>query len=140
MCNLLVETKHQKFNVKFLHPVDIIYDQTYNALFCQKLELLQCNDCFAITVTIRSTSNEKLYEEQGLVSLQLRRWYRKLSCFYKLFNSGNPHYLFKLIPSRSSSYATRNIHNIPFLKTRHTFLKTLSSHQLLLNGINLIIT
>ena len=34
-----------------------------------------------------------------------------------------PHYLFKLIPSRSSSYLTRNIHNIPFYKTRHTFFK-----------------
>ena len=31
--------------------------------------------------------------------------------------------LFKLIPPRSSTYVTRNIHNIPFLKTRHTFLK-----------------
>ena len=71
----------------------------------------------------RSTSREKLYEELGLESLQLRRWFRKLSCFYKLFHSEHPRYLFKLIPSRSSSYVTRNIHNIPFCKTRHTFLK-----------------
>ena len=55
--------------------------------------------------------------------LQLRRCFRKLFCFYKLFNSEHPHYLFKLIPSRSSSYITRNIHNIPFFKTRHTFFK-----------------
>ena len=34
----------------------------------------------------------------------------------------HPHYLFKLISSRSSSYVTRNIHNL-FFKTRHTFLK-----------------
>ena len=56
-------------------------------------------------------------------SLQLRRWFRKLSHFYKLFNSEHPHYLFKLIPSRGSSYVTRNIHSIPFFKTRHTFFK-----------------
>ena len=56
-------------------------------------------------------------------SLQLCRWFRKLSCFYKYFNSEHPHYLFKLIPSRSSSFVTRNIHSIPFFKTRHTFLK-----------------
>ena len=56
-------------------------------------------------------------------SLQLRRWFRTLSCFYKLFNSEHPHYLFKLIPSRSSSYVTRIVHSIPFFKTRHTFLK-----------------
>ena len=59
----------------------------------------------------------------GLEFLQLRRCFRKLFCFYKLFNSEHPHYLFKLIPSRSSSYVTRNTHNIPFFKTRHTFLK-----------------
>ena len=98
---------------------DIIYDQAYNASFHQKLELLQYNACLAITGAIRGTSREKLYEELGLKSLQLRRWFRKLSCFYKLFNSEHHHYLFKLIPLRSSSYATRNIHSIPFFKTRH---------------------
>ena len=56
-------------------------------------------------------------------SLQLRPCTRKLSCFYKLFKSEHPHYLIKLIPSRSSSYITRNIYNIPFFKTRHTFFK-----------------
>ena len=56
-------------------------------------------------------------------SLQLRRWFRKLFCFYKLFNSEHLYYLFKLIPSRSCSYVTSNVHNIPFSKTRHTFLK-----------------
>ena len=67
-------------------------------------------------------SREKLYKELRLQSHQLRRRLRKLCCFYKLFKSGHPHYLFKLISSRSSSYVTRNIHNL-FFKTRHTFLK-----------------
>ena len=111
---------------------DIIYDQAYGALFHQKLELLQHNACLAITGAIRDTSRGKVYEELGLESLQLRRWFRKLSCFYKLFNNEHPHYLFKLIPSRSSSYVDRNIHNIPFFKTRHTFFKkTLFSRRLL---------
>ena len=56
-------------------------------------------------------------------SLQLRRLYRKLSCFCKLFNSKHPYYLVKLIPSRSSGYVTKSMRNIPFFKTRHTFLK-----------------
>ena len=102
---------------------DIIYDQTYNASFHQTLELLQYNACLAITGAIRGTSRGKLYEELDLESLQLHRWLRKLSCFYKLFKSEHPHYLFKLIPPRRSSYVTRNIHNIPFFKIRHTFLK-----------------
>ena len=52
---------------------DIIYDQAYNASFHQKLELLQYNTCLAITGAIRDTSREKLYEELGLESHQLRR-------------------------------------------------------------------
>ena len=76
-----------------------------------------------MTGAIRGTLMEKLYEQLGLESFQLCLWFRKLSCFYKLFNSKHSRYLFKLIPSRSSSYVTRNIHNIPFFKTRHTFFK-----------------
>ena len=52
---------------------DIIHDQAYNASFHQKLELLQCNACFAITGATRGTSREKLFEELGLESLQLHR-------------------------------------------------------------------
>ena len=56
-------------------------------------------------------------------SLQLGSGFRKLSFFYKLFESEHLNYLFKLIPLRSPNYITRNIHNIPLLKTRHTFFK-----------------
>ena len=100
-----------------------MYDQDYNASFHQKLDLLQYNACLVITGAIRGTSWEKLYEELDLKSLKLRRWFRKLSCLDKLFNSEHPSYLFKLIPLRSSNYTTRNIHNIRLLKTSHTFFE-----------------
>ena len=116
-------TIYKSFIRPHLDYGDIIYDQAYNASFHQKLELLQYNACLAITGAIRGTSREKLYEELGLESLQLRRWFRKLSFFRKLFNSEHSNYLFKLIPLRSSNYATRNIRNIPLLETRHTFFK-----------------
>ena len=92
-------TIYKSFIRPHLDYGDIIYDQAYNASFHQKLELLQNNACIAITGAIRDTSREKVYEELGLESLQLRRWFRKLSCFYKLFNCEYPHYFFKLIPS-----------------------------------------
>ena len=116
-------TIYKSFIRPHLDCGDIMYDQAYKASFHQKLELLQYIACLAITGAIRCTSREKLYEELGLESLQLRRRLRKLSYFYKLFNGEHPHYLFRLIPSRRSSYVSRNIHNIPFFKTRHTFLK-----------------
>ena len=118
-------TIHKSFITPHLGYGGILYDQAYNASIHQKLELLQYNACLAITGAIRGTSREKLYEELDLDSLQLRRWFRK----YKLFNNEHPHYLFKLIPSRSSSYVPRNIHSIPFFKTRHSFLKIRSSRN-----------
>ena len=113
-------TIYKSFIRPHLDYGDIIYGQGYNASFHQKLDFLQYNVCLAMTGAIRGTSREKLYEELGLESLQLRLWFRKLSCFCKLFKSEHRHYLFKLIPTRSSSYITRNIHNIPFFKTRHS--------------------
>ena len=80
---------------------DIIYDQTYNLSFHQKLESIQYNAALALTVAIRGSSREKLYQELGLESLQLRRWYRKLCCFYKIYNKQAPGYLTELIPTRN---------------------------------------
>ena len=52
---------------------DIIYDQAYNLSFHQKLESIQYNASLALTRAIRGSSREKLYQELGLESLQLRR-------------------------------------------------------------------
>ena len=89
--------------------------------FHQKLESIHA--CLAITGGIRGTSKEKLYQDIGLQSLQLRRWYRKLGMFYKIFKSKSPQYLFKLIPEKTSSYVTRNAENIPLFNIKHNFYK-----------------
>ena len=57
---------------------DIIYDQTFNESFHQRIESIQYNAAIAITVAIRGTSSEKLHQELGLESLRSRRWLRKL--------------------------------------------------------------
>ena len=76
---------------------DIIYDQAYKLSFHQKLESIQYNAALALIGAIRSSSREKLYQELGLESLQLRRWYRKLCCFYKIYYKQAPGYLTELI-------------------------------------------
>ena len=48
---------------------NIIYDQSYNTSFHQRLESLQYNAALAITGATRGTSKEKLYNELGLESL-----------------------------------------------------------------------
>ena len=102
---------------------DILYDQAFNNSFHDRLESIQYNACLAITGAIRGTSREKLYQELGLEPLRLRRWYRKLCLFYKVFKNEHPQYLFHLIPVRHSSHTSRNVHSIPFLSVKHSFFK-----------------
>ena len=103
------------------HYGDVIYDQAYTASFHQKIESVQYNSALAITGAIRGTSKEKLYHELGLESLEKRRWYRKLCCFYKIFRSQSPQYLFNIIPTSARPYNTRNANNIPQFKVKHNF-------------------
>ena len=91
--------------------------------FHHKLESIQYNACLAITGAIRGTSKEKLYQELGWESLQLRGWYRKVGMFYKIYKYKSPQYLFSLIPEKTHAYATRNVDNIPCFKIRHNFFK-----------------
>ena len=102
---------------------DILYDQARNESFHLKLESTQCNACLAIIGAIRGSSREKLYHELGFESLQQRRWYKKLCCFYKIFKTESPRYLFNIIPTRNPFYITRNHTNIPLFKTNHIFFK-----------------
>ena len=74
---------------------DVLYDQTFNNSFKEKLESIQYK---ALTVT--GTSKEKIYRELGLESVRNRRWCRKLFC--KVLGNENPKYLFRLIPTKRS--------------------------------------
>ena len=100
---------------------DIIYDQAYNLSFHQKLESIQYNAALALTGAIRGSSREKLYQELGLESLQLRRWYKKLCCFYKICNKQDPGYLTELLPNRNEAYQTGHFANIHSLSFKHIF-------------------
>ena len=116
-------TIYKSFIRPHLDYGDIIYDQAYNLSFHQKLESIQYNAALALTGAIRGSSREKLYQELGLESLQLRRWYRKLCCFYKIYNKQAPGYLTELIPTRNEAYQTRHFANIPSLSFKHNFFK-----------------
>ena len=102
---------------------DVIYDQSYNNTFHQKMKSIQYNAALALTGAIRGSSREKLYQELGLESLQQRRWYRKLCYFFKLTKNKSPKYLFNYISTVRSTYRTRNIDAIPQFNVRHTLLR-----------------
>ena len=124
--NLLPRTALITIYKAFVRPHldygDILY--AFNLSFQQKLDSIQYRVCLAITGAIRGTYREKIYQELGLESLQLRRWYRKLAMFYKIYKNKSPVYLFNLIPEKTSSYTTRNV-CIPLIKIKHNFLKNI---------------
>ena len=102
---------------------DMIYDQVFNMSFQQKMETIQYNAALAITGAIRGSSREKLYQELGLETLQQRRWYRKLCCFYKILKSQSPKYLYSTIPTHNMSLRTGQCKKIPAINVRHDFFK-----------------
>ena len=97
-----------------LHYGDILYDQAYNMSFHHKLESIQYNACLAITGAIGGTSKENFYQELGLESLQLRRWYRKLKMFNNIYKNKSPQYLFELIPEKTMHIIQKTL--MPVLK------------------------
>ena len=114
----------------------MIYYQTYNAPFHRKLESIQYFSCLAITGTTRRTSYENLSQELDLEILQSRLWFRKLCLFYKVVNNQLHSYLFDYIPSADRIYNTRNVANVPKIKSKHIFSRTLTFLQQSLNVIN----
>ena len=88
-------TIYKSFVRPHLDYGDLIYDQTFNESFHQRIESTQCNAAIAITGAIRGTSSEKLYQELGLESLRSRRWLRKLCLFYKIYKNKSPSYLYE---------------------------------------------
>ena len=98
----------------FLRPLvdygNIIYDQRQNESFCEKIESVQYRAALAVTGAIQGTSRVKLYHELGLESLKSRRWYKCLSCMFKIMKTEAPNYLINLIPKCEQTIRTRNNH------------------------------
>ena len=61
-----------------LHFGDVVYGKLFNESFHKKVESVHYNAVLAMTVAIRGTNTEKLYQELGLESLKRRRKLRKL--------------------------------------------------------------
>ena len=87
---------------------DIIYDQPQNESFYDKLESVQYKAPLAITGTIQATSCDKLYQELGIESLKSRRWYKYLSCMFKIMTKEVRDFLIDLIPNYEQTITTRN--------------------------------
>ena len=101
-------TIYKQFSRSHLDYGDIIYQQTFNESFHQRIESIQYNAAIAITDAIRGTFSKKIYQELDLESIRSRRWLRKLCLFYKIYKKISPFYLHNLIPDRVKFYFTRS--------------------------------
>ena len=116
-------TIYESFILPHLDYGDIIYDQSHNTSFLQRLESLQYSLALAITGAIHGTSKEEHYNELGLESLQNRWWYRKLSFLYNIISNQSPSYLFNVISRKNTSRPTRGSDKIPFLGAEYNFFQ-----------------
>ena len=116
-------TIYKSFVRPHLDYGDILYDQTFNNSFHERLESIQYNAALAITGAVRGSSREKLYQELGFESLQQRRWYRKLCLFFKIIKNQSPKYLFELIPTARQAYMTRHKNSVPLFNVKHDYFK-----------------
>ena len=82
-------------------------DQPLNESVCKKLESIQYKVALAITGAIQGTSRKKIYQELRLESLRARRWYKRLSCMFKIVKEEAPNYLINLIPKIQQNTRTR---------------------------------
>ena len=93
----------------------------------KKVESIQYNAALAITGAICGISKEKTFWrarlELGLDSLQHRRWYRKLCCFYTISKGQSPKKPFNIIPKLTRPLSARNANNIPHFKVKYSFFK-----------------
>ena len=78
---------------------------------------LQNKVALAITGAIQGTSRKKIYQELGLESLRARRWYKRLSCMFKIVKEEAPNYLINLIPKIQQTTRTR-INRMPTVHRR----------------------
>ena len=100
---------YKAFFMPHLDYADNIYDKPVNEYFKDWLEKVQYNAAVAVIDAIGGTSQDRIYNELGLESPADRRWYTKLTFFYKIVNKTAPKYLqIYLLPQALDEYSTRS--------------------------------
>ena len=59
----------------------------------EKLESVKIQAAYAVSGAWKGTSTNKIYRELGWEWLTQRRWYRRMTLFYKIVNKISPKYL-----------------------------------------------
>ena len=102
-------------------------------LCCHYTEFFLVHQKLYLTRAIRGSSKEEIYQEPGVESSRVRRWYRKLCLFYKSLN--NEHLSIFLIWFLPDVRCTprETYWTFPFL---YGYLQTLSTIVIILKDLN----
>ena len=85
------------------------YDPHFSLSLTTMLESVQYSAALAVTGAWRGTNTDKICEELGWESLYHRRYYRRMTLFYKIVNECTPEYLRAPINlARVKPYSFRN--------------------------------
>ena len=104
-----------------LYYPDIIYGLPNNLNPCKKIDTCQFNAVLPITAAIRSSSNERLYQELGFEYLSSQSRLRKLCTFYKIVENESPCYLCKYILPGDCANLTQNSNRTKQITCRSEF-------------------
>ena len=130
-------TIYKSLIIPHLDYADVIFDKPSSAAFSNRIESVQYNAALAITG--RGTCKEKLYQKLGFEAMKERKWFRRLSCFYKIFNNQAPAYLYSLLSPPNRHCNTRKYSKIrQFFCRTETFSNSFFCLRQLENGANLI--
>ena len=105
MYRLYVQS-HLDYGDVIYHFPRNMYEFSHCVKLTNQMEKLEAE--LAVACAWKGTSREKIYEELGWESLDLRRWSRRLVLFYEIINHLTPDYIRSPIPQRQeSSYSLR---------------------------------
>ena len=118
------------YHIPKISDVSVPSFRLYNLM--NAIEKIQYQAALAITGTWKGTNLDKVYEQLGGESLTDRRWFRRLTYFYKIYNNYTPEYLQSPIPPpRTHLYGNRSdnvLHGI-FCRTNR-YKKSLYPHSI----------
>ena len=92
-----------------LLTMEILYLKLSNTSFLNILKSVQYDAVLAVTVAIKGTSFDKLYQELGLEYVRQWRWMRRLCFIFKALSTEQPSYIHDLLSQM------RNVTNAPTL-------------------------
>ena len=91
----------------YVRPHLVYGDVSYhdqNMSLSRKLESIQYEAALVVSGAWKGTKMDRLHEEFGWEMLGNRRWYRRVSLFYKIVNNQAPEYLRKYVPDENRNH------------------------------------